>query len=59
MPHSMIVLITYINLLILSGRKKMSIFEDYGAFNAACINMLKFSEIFSYSGIIKFSEILC
>ena len=37
----------------------MSIFEEYGAFNAACINMLKFSEIFCYSSIIKFSEIFC
>ena len=34
MPYFMIVLISYINLLILSWIKKMSIFEEYGAFNA-------------------------
>ena len=33
MPHFMIVLILYINLLNLSWIKKVSIFEEYGAFN--------------------------
>ena len=33
MSHFMIVLILYINLLNLSWIKKMSIFEEYGAFN--------------------------
>ena len=33
MPHFMIVLIPYINLSNLSWIKKMSIFEEYGAFN--------------------------
>ena len=32
MPHFMIVLITYINLLNLFLDNKMSIFEEYGAF---------------------------
>ena len=33
MPHFMIVLILYVNLLNLSWIKKMSIFEEYGTFN--------------------------
>ena len=34
MPHFMIVLLPYINLLNLSLiKKKMAIFEEYGAFN--------------------------
>ena len=32
MPHLMTVLVLYINLLNLSWIKKMSIFEEYGAF---------------------------
>ena len=32
MPHFMIVLIPYINLLNLSVKRKMSIFEENGAF---------------------------
>ena len=42
MPHFMIVLIPYINLLNLSWIKKMSIFEEYGAFNS-----MVYSEIIS------------
>ena len=34
MPHFVIVLILYINLLNFSWIKKMSIFEEYGAFKA-------------------------
>ena len=37
MPHFMILLILYINLLNLSRIKQMSIFEEYGAFNAQII----------------------
>ena len=51
MPHFMIVLILYINLFNLSRiRKKMSIFEEYEAFNANSVDLIR-GRVYAESGL--------
>ena len=45
MPHFMIVLILYINILNLSWKKKMSSMEEYGAFNICFCGEIKCLDI--------------
>ena len=59
MPHFMIIFIPYINLLNLSWIKKMSIFEEYGAFKFVLFRFFPFFLWFEQAFLVNLTNSKC